>query len=103
MHWRSLAILHGNAAENGLPRSHAIGVCLGAIGAVAILASSARMEGLAGTILIYVIGLVATLALSAAYNMWPLTPAKWILRRFDHSASDAVRRRRPSSEHGSCR
>jgi hemolysin III len=65
---------------------HAIGICLGAIGAVAILAISARMEGLAGPILIYVIGLVATLALSAAYNMWPLTPAKLILRRFDHSA-----------------
>ena len=26
------------------------------------------------------------LALSAAYNMWPITPTKWILRRFDHSA-----------------
>jgi hypothetical protein len=26
------------------------------------------------------------LALSAAYNMWPVSPAKWVLRRFDHSA-----------------
>jgi hemolysin III len=25
-------------------------------------------------------------ALSAAYNMWPVSPAKWVLRRFDHSA-----------------
>jgi hemolysin III len=23
---------------------------------------------------------------SAAYNMWPVSPAKWFLRRFDHSA-----------------
>jgi hemolysin III len=33
-----------------------------------------------------VIGLVTMLALSAAYNMWPVLPAKWVLRRFDHSA-----------------
>jgi hemolysin III len=26
------------------------------------------------------------LALSAAYNMWPVLPGKWVLRRFDHSA-----------------
>ena len=37
-------------------------------------------------ILVYVMGLVTTLALSAAYNMWPVSPAKWVLRRFDHSA-----------------
>ena len=38
-------------------------------------------------ILVYVIGLVTMLALSAAYNMWPVLPAKWVLRRFDHSAT----------------
>src|SRR2546426_4431386 len=37
-------------------------------------------------ILVYVIGLVTMLALSAAYNMWPVSPAKWVLRRFDPSA-----------------
>ena len=37
-------------------------------------------------ILVYVIGLVTMLALSAAYNLWPVLPAKWVLRRFDHSA-----------------
>ena len=37
-------------------------------------------------ILVYVIGLVTMLALSTAYNMWPVLPAKWALRRFDHSA-----------------
>ena len=26
------------------------------------------------------------LAFSAAYNMWPVSPEKWVLRRFDHSA-----------------
>src|SRR5262249_3876701 len=37
-------------------------------------------------ILVCVIGLVTMLALWAAYNMWPVLPAKWVLRRFDHSA-----------------
>jgi hypothetical protein len=37
-------------------------------------------------ILVYVIDLVTMLALSAAYNMWPVLPAKWARRRFDHSA-----------------
>jgi hemolysin III len=36
--------------------------------------------------LVYITGLVTMLALSAAYNMWPVSPAKWVLRRFDHSA-----------------
>jgi hemolysin III len=65
---------------------HAIGVCLAIIGAIAIVAISIRMERIDAPILVYAGGLVATLALSAAYNMWPVTPAKWILRRFDHSA-----------------
>jgi len=65
---------------------HAIGVCLAIIGAVAIVAISVRTERIDAPILVYAGGLVATLALSAAYNMWPVTPAKWILRRFDHSA-----------------
>ena len=55
---------------------HAIGVCLGLIGAVTIIVP----------ILVYVIGLVTMLALSAAYNMWPVSPVKWVLRRFDDSA-----------------
>jgi hemolysin III len=37
-------------------------------------------------ILVYVSGLVTMLAFSAAYNMWPVSPVKWALRRFDHSA-----------------
>jgi hemolysin III len=66
---------------------HAIGVCLGLIGAMTIVAITVRMERIEVTpILVYVIGLVTMLALSAAYNMWPVSPAKWVLRRFDHSA-----------------
>ena len=31
-------------------------------------------------------GLLAMLVLSATYNLWPVSRAKWVLRRFDHSA-----------------
>ena len=66
---------------------HAIGLCLGVIGALTIVVIAVRIERIEiAPILVYVIGLVAMLALSAAYNMWPVSPAKWILRRFDHSA-----------------
>ena len=34
----------------------------------------------------YVVSLLTVLSVSLAYNLWPLTPAKWILRRFDHAA-----------------
>jgi hemolysin III len=66
---------------------HAIGVCLGLIGAVTIVVIAMGMERIEiAPILVYVIGLVTMFALSAAYNMWPVSPAKWVLRRFDHSA-----------------
>jgi hemolysin III len=66
---------------------HAIGVCLGLIGAATIVVVAIGSERVEVTpILVYVVGLVTMLALSAAYNMWPVSPAKWVLRRFDHSA-----------------
>ncbi|RTL76706.1 MAG: hemolysin III family protein, partial [Bradyrhizobiaceae bacterium] len=34
----------------------------------------------------YAAGLIAMLAFSAIYNLWPISPVKWVLRRFDHSA-----------------
>ena len=58
---------------------HAIGVCLGLIGVTIVIEIA--------PITVYVIGLVTMLALSAAYSMWPVSPAKWVLRRFDHSAT----------------
>ena len=65
---------------------HAIGACLGLIG-LTIVVTAGNVERIEiAPILVYVIGLVTMLALSAAYNMWPVLPAKWVLRRFDHSA-----------------
>jgi hemolysin III len=34
----------------------------------------------------YFLALLAMLGFSAAYNMTPISPTKWFLRRFDHSA-----------------
>jgi hemolysin III len=66
---------------------HAIGVCLGLIGAVTIVVIAIKMERIdVAPVMVYVIGLVTMLAFSAAYNMWPVSRAKWVLRRFDHSA-----------------
>ena len=67
---------------------HAIGVSFGFVGAVSILlaASNSAQSHEVVPLLIYVAGLLAMLGLSAAYNMWPVSGAKWLLRRFDHSA-----------------
>ena len=67
---------------------HAIGICLGLIGVVVIIALAAQStKNVAiASILIYAAGLAAMLGFSAAYNMWPVSHTKWILRRFDHSS-----------------
>jgi hemolysin III len=67
---------------------HGIGICSGLIGAVVIIfivSHSTKIVEIA-SVLIYAAGLVAMLGFSAAYNMWPVSRTKWILRRFDHSA-----------------
>lgn len=67
---------------------HVVGVSLGSIGAVALVtiaALSARAGDIA-SVTIYAAALIAMLGCSAAYNMWPVSPVKWLLRRFDHSA-----------------
>jgi hemolysin III len=67
---------------------HAVGVVLGLIGAIAIMVMAAQSAAVAKipSIVIYAVGLLAMLGLSAAYNMWPISHVKWLLRRFDHSA-----------------
>jgi len=65
------------------------------LGTTAALAAGATLIALAArfaapptivAVVIYVICLIAGLVISAAYNMWPISTTKWILRRFDHSA-----------------
>ncbi|GJE53892.1 MULTISPECIES: PAQR family membrane homeostasis protein TrhA [Methylobacterium] len=67
---------------------HLIGVALGIAGAVALVATATFahlgwMER--ASVLIYAAALVSMLGISAAYNMWPVSRRKWILRRFDHA------------------
>lgn len=67
---------------------HGIGVLAGLIAATvlvvlaAIYASARDIVGVS----VYVAGLLSMLVLSAIYNLWPVSRAKWVLRRFDHSA-----------------
>jgi hemolysin III len=67
---------------------HAIGLCFGLIGGIIIvLVASESAKPLAiAAVSIYATALFAMLAISAAYNMWPVGDTKWILRRLDHSA-----------------
>ncbi|YBV95704.1 hemolysin III family protein [Phyllobacteriaceae bacterium JZ32] len=66
---------------------HVIGVVFAVIGAIAMVTFSLNAEPPALSIaaIIYVLSLVAAISVSAVYNIWPVTPTKWFLRRFDHS------------------
>jgi hemolysin III len=67
---------------------HVLGVFCGLI-AVTVLIVLAAVFASAFEIVsvsVYAAGLLAMLGLSAAYNLWPVSPRKWVLRRFDHSA-----------------
>ena len=64
---------------------HAIGLSLGLAGAIAIVAVAANSEHNTqlSSIIVYSVGLLSMFGFSAAYNIWPVSPAKRILRRFD--------------------
>ncbi|WP_314951795.1 PAQR family membrane homeostasis protein TrhA [Bradyrhizobium cosmicum] len=67
---------------------HAIGVLFGIIAATVLVVLAvlyANAIDIVG-VSIYVAGLLSMLVLSAIYNLWPVSPVKWLLRRFDHSA-----------------
>src|SRR3984893_12627076 len=67
---------------------HGIGVFGGLIAAtVLIVLTAVYASAFAVTVVsVYVVGLLTMLVLSATYNLWPISRAKWMLRRFDHSA-----------------
>lgn len=67
---------------------HVLGAVLGVIAAtvLVVLAGVYASTPEIISVSIYVTGLVAMLVLSATYNLWPVSPVKWVLRRFDHSA-----------------
>lgn len=67
---------------------HVLGLVFGLVAATTLIV----LTGVFATaseivsVSVYAIGLLAMLGMSAAYNLWPVSPRKWILRRFDHSA-----------------
>jgi len=67
---------------------HALGVALGVAGVLSLLVQVAAAQSPAQitAALIYGAGLLTVLCLSAIYNLWPISPTKWVLRRFDHAA-----------------
>jgi hemolysin III len=67
---------------------HGLGIAFGLVGVVVLIMLSMRTVSLweLTSVLIYAGGLLMVLTISAAYNLWPVSPVKWCLRRFDHSA-----------------
>jgi hemolysin III len=67
---------------------HVVGLGLACVAATGLIAftygSTSSFE--AASVTVYAICLIAMLGFSAAYNMWPISPRKWWLRRLDHSA-----------------
>ena len=67
---------------------HAIGILSGVIAATVLIVLTAIYANPRDIVVvsIYVAGLLLMLGLSATYNLWPVSPTKWVLRRLDHSA-----------------
>jgi hemolysin III len=67
---------------------HAVGICTGLVAATVLVVLTAIYASAVDIVVvsIYVAGLLSMLVLSASYNLWPVSPTKWVLRRFDHSA-----------------
>lgn len=67
---------------------HIVGVCLGLVAATVLIVLAAIYASPLDIVVsaVYVAGLLAMLGLSATYNLWPVSRAKWVLRRLDHSA-----------------
>jgi hemolysin III len=67
---------------------HGIGVFCGLIAATVLIVLAGVFASAYEivSVSVYATGLLAMLGFSAAYNLWPVSRRKWLLRRFDHSA-----------------
>jgi hemolysin III len=67
---------------------HAVGISLGVLAAAALIVSVTLNPAQISLSVasVYTTGLMAMLILSAAYNLSPVCPRKWLLRRLDQSA-----------------
>lgn len=66
---------------------HAIGILLAVAAGSALLSISAShtASGEYLAAVVFVVALLTVLSVSLVYNLWPISPAKWVLRRFDHA------------------
>lgn len=71
---------------------HGVGIALTLVAGAVLLSLAAfyTHTGEYVAAVFYVVTLLAVLSISCAYNLWPLTRVKWILRRFDHAAIYAL-------------
>src|SRR5215213_5917033 len=67
---------------------HGIGVLCGLVATTVLIVLTAiyATPREMAVVSVYVVGLLAMLVLSATYNLWPVSRAKWVLRRLDHSS-----------------
>ncbi|MFY9955014.1 PAQR family membrane homeostasis protein TrhA [Bradyrhizobium sp.] len=67
---------------------HGIGVFGGVVAATVLIVLAAVFASTYEivSVSVYAAGLLAMLIFSAAYNLWPLSRGKWLLRRLDHAA-----------------
>lgn len=67
---------------------HVLGLAFGAAGSVTLVAriATGAQHGNKTAIAVYIIGLLAMLGCSAAYNLAPPSPIRLVLRRFDQAA-----------------
>jgi len=67
---------------------HILGVTMAIAAAALLVVVAARDEDMTeiAAVTVYVAGFLAMFGFSAAYNLWPISPIKWWLRRLDHSA-----------------
>jgi hemolysin III len=67
---------------------HGIGVFGGVVAATVLIVLAAVFASTYEivSVSVYAAGLLAMLIFSAAYNLWPVSRGKWLLRRLDHAA-----------------
>jgi len=67
---------------------HAIGILIAIAAGAALLALSVGRTGPGEYVALafYLASLLTVLSVSCAYNLWPHSPVKWVLRRADHAA-----------------
>lgn len=66
---------------------HGLGIGFALAGGIAIVTLAALWASPAQlvAVTVYALGLLALLSVSAAYNLWPISRTKWLLRRADHA------------------